>query len=119
EADKEEDLLKKIIPPEYQEFSDVFSEGSAKELPPHRSYDHKIDLEEGTKPPFGKVYNMSEVELKALKDYLDEMLGKGFIRASSSSQEERWIPSTLCGLSRIESDYPEKSISHSPYWRSY
>ncbi|KAG6815275.1 hypothetical protein H0H93_010365, partial [Arthromyces matolae] len=85
EADKEEDLLKKIIPPEYQEFSDVFSEGSAKELPPHRSYDHKIDLEEGTKPPFGKVYNMSEVELKALKDYLDEMLGKGFIRASSSS----------------------------------
>ena len=28
---------------------------------------------------------MSETELKLLKDYLDDMLGKGFIRPSSSA----------------------------------
>ncbi|KAG6899129.1 hypothetical protein C0993_000452 [Termitomyces sp. T159_Od127] len=41
---------------------------NTKELPPHRLYDHKINLEDGTAPPFGKIYNMSEVELHALKD---------------------------------------------------
>ncbi|KAG5717863.1 hypothetical protein E4T56_gene1431 [Termitomyces sp. T112] len=33
----------------------------------------------GTSPPFGKIYNMSEIKLQALKDYLDNMLNKGFI----------------------------------------
>lgn len=80
----EEELLKEVVPEEYHDFADVFSEGFAKSLPPHRPYDHKIDLEEGTSPPSRKIYNMSETELKALKDYLDEMLGKGFICASSS-----------------------------------
>src|SRR6202045_3536294 len=35
-------------------------------------------------PPHGKLYNMSEVELKMLKDYLDNMLDKGFIQLSKS-----------------------------------
>ncbi|KAG6886964.1 hypothetical protein C0995_002833 [Termitomyces sp. Mi166 len=39
----------------------------------------QINLEEGMLPPFGKIYNMLEVELCMLKDYLDNMLGKGFI----------------------------------------
>ncbi|KAG5727057.1 hypothetical protein E4T56_gene20306 [Termitomyces sp. T112] len=74
-----EQILSKVVPPKYHEFADMFSEGSAKELPPHCSYNHKIDLEEGTSPPFGKIYNMSKVELQALKEYLDDMLSKGFI----------------------------------------
>ncbi|KAG5719025.1 hypothetical protein E4T56_gene20411 [Termitomyces sp. T112] len=84
ESKTEEQILSEVVPPEYHEFTDVFSKGSAKELPPHRSYDHKIDLEEGTSPPFGKIYNMSEIELWALKEYLDDMLGKGFICPSIS-----------------------------------
>ncbi|KAG5734777.1 hypothetical protein E4T56_gene665 [Termitomyces sp. T112] len=63
ESKTEGQILSKVVPPEYHEFADVFSEGSAKELPPHCSYDHKIDLEEGTSPLFGKIYNMSEIEL--------------------------------------------------------
>ncbi|KAG5734830.1 hypothetical protein E4T56_gene626 [Termitomyces sp. T112] len=81
----EEQILSEVVPPEYHEFADVFSEGSAKKLPPHRSYDHQIDLKEGTSPPFGKIYNMSEIELWALKEYLDDMLGKGFIHPSISA----------------------------------
>ncbi|KAG5329300.1 hypothetical protein C0989_009964 [Termitomyces sp. Mn162] len=63
ESKTEEQILSEVVSPEYHEFADVFSEGSAKELPLHCSYDHKIDLEEGTSPPFGKIYNMSKVEL--------------------------------------------------------
>ncbi|KAG5727749.1 hypothetical protein E4T56_gene20776 [Termitomyces sp. T112] len=85
ESKMEEQILSEVVPPEYHEFADMFSEGSAKELPPHRSYDHKIDLEEGTSPPFGKIYNMSEIELWALKKYLNDMLSKGFICLSISA----------------------------------
>ncbi|KAG5716111.1 hypothetical protein E4T56_gene10872 [Termitomyces sp. T112] len=85
ESKMEEQILSEVVPPEYHEFTNMFSEGSAKELPPHRSYDHKIDLKEGTSPLFGKIYNMSEIELRALKEYLDNMLGKGFIRPSISA----------------------------------
>ena len=35
------------IPPEYHEFSDMFSGEKANTLPPHRPYDLKITLEEG------------------------------------------------------------------------
>ncbi|KAG5727060.1 hypothetical protein E4T56_gene20311 [Termitomyces sp. T112] len=75
----EEQILYEVVPPDYHEFADMFSEGSAKELPPHCSYNYKIDLKEGALPPFGKIYNMSKVKLQALKEYLDNMLGKGFI----------------------------------------
>src|SRR5882724_8197643 len=44
----------------------------------------KIELESDTLPPVGPVYSMSELELRALREYLDEMLGKGFIRSSNS-----------------------------------
>ncbi|KAG5734849.1 hypothetical protein E4T56_gene642 [Termitomyces sp. T112] len=64
ESQTEEQILSEVVSPEYHEFADMFSKGSAKELPPHCFYDHKIDLEEGTSPPFGKIYNMSKVELR-------------------------------------------------------
>ncbi|KAG5716002.1 hypothetical protein E4T56_gene2292 [Termitomyces sp. T112] len=79
EQKTEEQILHKVVPPEYHEFADMFSEGSTKELPPHCSYDYKIDLEESTSPPFGKIYSMYKIKLQALKDYLNDMLGKGFI----------------------------------------
>ncbi|KAG5329106.1 hypothetical protein C0989_010031, partial [Termitomyces sp. Mn162] len=46
EKKMEEQILSEVVPLEYHEFTDMFSEGSAKELPPHCSYDHQIDLEE-------------------------------------------------------------------------
>jgi hypothetical protein len=48
-------------------------------LPPHRDYDLKIETEDNKDPPLGKFYAMSTAELQALKDYIDEMMGKGFI----------------------------------------
>jgi hypothetical protein len=77
--------LKPTIPPEYQDLAEVFSEEKANTLPPHRDgLDHVITLEEGTKPVFEPIYNLSEVELRTLRDYIEDNLRKGFIRPSSS-----------------------------------
>lgn len=72
------------VPLEYQDFADVFSKEKADTLPPHRSFDHHIPIEEGKSPPFGPIYSLSENELKVLKEYLDENLAKSFIRPSES-----------------------------------
>jgi hypothetical protein len=72
------------IPREYRDFADVFSELKANNLPEHRTYDHKIELQEGAEPPFGPIYSLSEVELTTLKEYLQDNIEKGFIRTSTS-----------------------------------
>jgi hypothetical protein len=72
------------LPEEYHEFADIFSESMAWNLAEHRPYDLKIDLEDGTKPPYGPIYSLSPVELQALRDFLDKNLCSGFIRSSSS-----------------------------------
>jgi len=72
------------LPKEYHEFLDVFSRREADKLPPHRSYDHKIQLTEGSEPSFGPLYDMSREELQVLRKELDENLERGFIRSSVS-----------------------------------
>ena len=53
------------VPKDYHEFTDVFSKGKADAFPPHRPYDLKIDLEEGTPPP-NRMYSLSQSELDTL-----------------------------------------------------
>ena len=73
-----------ILPVEYHEFLDVFSRKESEVLPPHRPYDHKIELKPGCEPPCGPLYGMSREENLELRKYLEENLEKGFIRASKS-----------------------------------
>jgi hypothetical protein len=69
----------------YKEFQDVFEKKYADILPEHRPYDCAIDLQDGAQLPFGPIYNVSQNELLALKDYIKENLAKNFIRHSRSS----------------------------------
>ena len=46
--------------------------------------EHRIDLEQGAKPVISQVYRMSEHELRELKNQLDELLAKGYIKPSVS-----------------------------------
>ena len=46
------------VPKDYHKFADVFSKGKADKLPPHCSYNLKIELEEGTPPP-NHMYSLS------------------------------------------------------------
>ena len=73
------------IPEQYHDFADVFSKSKASILAPHREYDLKIDLEEGTSPPLGTLYSLSPLELEALHVFLEEHLASSFICPATSS----------------------------------
>lgn len=73
------------VPKEYHDYLDVFNRKDSEKLPPFRQgVDHAIDLEPGKRPIWGPLYTMTLEENKALKEYLDKELGKGFIRSSTS-----------------------------------
>ena len=67
------------VPSEYYEFADVFSKTKAENLPPHRPYDLKINLEEDVQPLVGPIYSLSASEQEALKEFIEENLNTGFI----------------------------------------
>lgn len=53
-------------------------------LPPPREVDHRIELVEGARLPFQSLYHFSPTELVASKEYIQENLASGKIRASKS-----------------------------------
>ncbi|WRX29254.1 Reverse transcriptase domain - like 10 [Theobroma cacao] len=66
-----------------KEFVDVFPE-ELLGLPPEREIEFCIDLIPDTRPISIPPYRMAPVELKELKDQLEDLLNKGFIRPSVS-----------------------------------
>lgn len=74
------------IPPEYEDYADVFSKAESDILPPHRLYDHKITLEgDGEKAlKYSPLYKMSLEELETVKKYITDNLHKGFIEPSQA-----------------------------------
>lgn len=73
-----------LLPPAYQDFAEVFSDADANKLPEHGLHDHAIDLIDERQPPYGPVYNLSEVGLTVLRQYIDKHLANKFIRPSKS-----------------------------------
>ena len=73
------------VPWQYWDYHSVFDGQYSDELPPHRSFDHAIDMVEGEEPPWGPIYALSEKELEVLRTYLADMLTSGKIRPSKSS----------------------------------
>jgi hypothetical protein len=68
------------IPEKYKEFASVFSEEGVKRFPPERPEDLEIKLEEGALKTINcGTFNLPEDESKAMKDFLDENLAKGYI----------------------------------------
>ncbi|KAB5588311.1 Retrotransposable element Tf2 [Ceratobasidium theobromae] len=72
------------VPPEFQEFTQVFGEEFFTTLPPHCTYDCEIPLEEGKDVPYGPIYPMTPVESLVLKEQLDSELAAGKVRPSTS-----------------------------------
>jgi len=69
---------------DYHDFTDVFSKSKASKLADHQPYDLKITLDEGTSPPYGPIYSLSQEELATLHKFLDENLATGLIHPSHS-----------------------------------
>ena len=67
-------------------FSDVFSEKTHDKLPPHRPYDHTIDLKLTFTPKIAKVYSLNPLEMETCKAFVKEHLKMGCIIPSKSPQ---------------------------------
>jgi hypothetical protein len=75
-----------VIPDWCKDFEDVFSEKTHDRLPPHRSYDHTIELKPSFVPKVAKVYALNPMEREACKNFIDEHLKTGRIVPSKSPQ---------------------------------
>jgi hypothetical protein len=65
------------------EYTDVFPD-DLPGIPPNRGIEFMIELQPGTAPIFKRPYRMPPKELADLKNQLQELLDKGYIRPSSS-----------------------------------
>jgi hypothetical protein len=82
---KKAKTLEEMIPVEYQRYSKVFSEVESKRLPEHKPTDHTIDLKPDAPETIrSKVYLMPVTEDKAMEEFLEENLRKGYIIPSKS-----------------------------------
>jgi len=77
--------LKKKFSIVYHDFLNVFDREKATQLPSHRSYDHKIELEDENQSSRSRLYLMSSHKLQKIKKYLEENLKKKFITLSKAS----------------------------------
>ena len=83
QANKQQE--KASVPAEYSSFKPLFSEEASQRFPPSRPWDHAIELKQDTPDTVDcKVYPMAQHEDKALEEFLDEQLAKGYIRPSKS-----------------------------------
>jgi hypothetical protein len=69
---------------QYRDYKSLYNGEISNALPPHRSFDHAIDIQAGEEPPWGPIYALSEKEWSVLKEYIKEMLDQGKIRPSKS-----------------------------------
>jgi hypothetical protein len=60
----------------------MFSKSKSDKLPPHRLYNHKIELKGDNILRYSLLYKMTTAELETVKEYLINNLDKGFIEAS-------------------------------------
>ena len=83
QGDPDSDLIEQRLPTCYTGYEDAFSKDALDQMPPTRTCDHRIDLEEGTMPKdvigYTPLWKQTTEELEAAKQYIVENLNKGFI----------------------------------------
>ncbi|MBW0534185.1 hypothetical protein O181_073900 [Austropuccinia psidii MF-1] len=84
EEPEEIETVMKVVSTPYHQYLDVFCKVKAEKLPLHRACDHHINLE-GSLPPVGVIYSLSNKESYTLRAYISENVERGFIWPSSSS----------------------------------
>ncbi|MBW0489513.1 hypothetical protein O181_029228 [Austropuccinia psidii MF-1] len=76
--------MMKVVPSVNHQYLNVFSNVKAEKIPPHCACDHHIELE-GSLPPVGVIYSLSNQDSDTLRAYISENVEKGFIHPRSSS----------------------------------
>jgi hypothetical protein len=84
-GEEEKSALLKIPDRYLRKFTRIFIERKGLgALPEHKSWDCTIPIQEGKEPGMQPIYQLSEKELKYLREFIDTMLRKGYIRESTS-----------------------------------
>ncbi|MBW0572049.1 hypothetical protein O181_111764 [Austropuccinia psidii MF-1] len=96
EEPEEIETVMKVVPSVYHHYLDVFSKVKEEKLPPHCACDHHIELE-GSLPPVGVIYSLSNQESDTLRAYISDNVEKGFIWPSSSLSKRKMVAS-VCVL---------------------
>ena len=77
--------VKKKLPHQYWEFTEVFSKVASDQLPLHKDkVDHNIVLKDENNLTSSPLYSMSLKQLELVKAYLEDYLKKGFIVLSDA-----------------------------------
>jgi hypothetical protein len=84
ESGELEDILQKAPRQYRRKYRKLFSPTLETVQPLHSQWDHCIDLMDGKTTKFFPIYNLNEVELKTLREWITEQLEKGYIRPSTS-----------------------------------
>jgi hypothetical protein len=74
----------KLVPEEFHEYLDVFSETKVNCFLEERTWDHKIEMKKGFKPKSFKNYNLTPEEQLEQDKFLKENLEKGYIQPLQS-----------------------------------
>src|SRR5271155_4074831 len=83
EGEKKPELTaEQIVPSEFHDYLDIFSEEKANRFPISRPWDHKIEMKDDFEPKSFKMYNLTPEEQIELDKFLKENLEKGYIRLS-------------------------------------
>jgi hypothetical protein len=69
---KQDKTDEQLVPAEYHEYLDIFSEEKAHRFPESRPWDHKIKMKEGFEPKLFKNYNLTLAEQLKLDKFLKE-----------------------------------------------
>jgi hypothetical protein len=57
---KKPDLIpEQLVPPEYQEYLDIFNKDKANRFPDTQPWNHKIEMKSGFEPKSFKMYNLT------------------------------------------------------------
>src|SRR5260221_4655547 len=72
------------VPERYKDFADIFYETAFAHLPPHKAWDHAIELHPKAKLPRGRTFPLSPAEQKELDTFLRENLANRRIHLSKS-----------------------------------
>ena len=86
EIAQQEEPIEATIPVWCSDFEDVFLEKTHETLPPHRHYDHVINLKPDFVPKIAKIYSLNPAEKVACKEFVQEHLKTGRIIPSKSPQ---------------------------------
>jgi len=79
EKDKDEEVLRKLVPKRFWRWKKVFGKKESERMPVQKAWDHAIELKEGFMLQKGKVYSLSREEREEVQAFVEDQLRKGYI----------------------------------------